>query len=116
VLRKTSLGRIQFQLFQVTCRSCGKTFAPFADEFALEPYQASTPEFRARAVEAACQLSFRRSANMISSGTLTSSISATTVHTWVQEAGEQVTIRPEKAKDHTVILDSTRVTSHGCTP
>lgn len=109
VLRKTSLGRIQFRLFQVTCRRCGKTFAPFAEKLTLDPYQTSTSEFRARAVEASCQLSFRRSANVLSNGTLTSSISATAIHNWVQEAGDQVSFQPQKAEDQTVILDSTRV-------
>ncbi|MFO7943593.1 MAG: transposase [Anaerolineales bacterium] len=109
MLQKTSLGQIEFQLFQVTCRRCGKTFAPFSEELSIDPYQTSTPEFQARAVETACQLSYRRSANMVSSGTLTSSISATAIHNWVQEAGNRVSFQAQKAENQTVILDSTKV-------
>jgi hypothetical protein len=109
VLRKTSLGRIEFQLYQVTCRQCDKTFAPFAEEIMLSPYQVSTPEFKARAVETACQLSYQRSAHMVSGGTLTSSISAAAIHSWVQEAGANITFNPQRADKHTALLDSTRV-------
>ena len=109
VLRKTSLGRIEFQLYQVTCRQYERTFAPFAEELMLLPYQVSTPEFKARDVETACQLSYQRSANMVSQGTLTSTISAATIHSWVQEAGKEISIDPQQVEKHTTLLDSTRV-------
>ncbi|MFO7944886.1 MAG: transposase [Anaerolineales bacterium] len=109
LVRKTSLGRIEFQLYQVTCCQCEKTFAPFAKEIMLLPYQVSTPEFKARSVETACQLSYQRSANMVSRGTLTSSVSATAIHSWVQEAGKDVSFKPRQAEEHTTLLDSTRV-------
>jgi hypothetical protein len=109
VLRKTSLGRIEFQLYQVTCRQCGKTFAPFAEEIMLAPYQVSTSEFKARSVETACQLSYQRSASMVSGGTLTSSVSAAAIHNWVQEAGANISFKPQRAEKHTALFDSTRV-------
>jgi hypothetical protein len=75
----------------------------------LAPYQVSTPEFKARSIETACQLSYQRSADMVSGGTLTSSISAAAIHKWVQEAGKEVSFKPQQAEKHTTLLDSTRV-------
>jgi hypothetical protein len=109
VLRKTSLGRLAFQLRQVTCQRCGATFAPFAEQLDLTPYQVSTTEFRARAAEAVCQVSYQRGARMVSQAPLVASISATAVHTWVQQEGAKVTFDAEEAEGRSLLLDGTKV-------
>ena len=108
VLRKTSLGRVSFELRQVTCCCCGATFSPFAAWLALEPYQVSTTEFQEQAVKVACQMSYARSAEQVHDlGHL--AISATAVHHWVQAKGAQVAFDAEQANGHPLLLDSTKV-------
>ena len=108
VLRKTSLGRIEFQLRQVTCRHCGRTFSPFPDLLDLEPYQASTTEFQVKAVDVACQTSYARAARYLDklAGV---TVSPTAIHRWVQVQGSQVMFDATVADDRVTILDSTKV-------
>ena len=108
VLRKTSVGRISFELRQVTCRHCGHTFSPFPDALDLEPYQVSTTEFRAKAVEVACQTSYARTSRYMRdlAGV---PVSATAVHQWAQERGAKVTFDVQNANGKPLILDSTKV-------
>lgn len=108
VLRKTSLGRIEFQLQQVTCRHCGRTFSPFPDLLDLEPYQASTTEFQVKAVEVACQTSYARAARYLTklAGV---TVSPTAIHRWVQAQGSQVVFDAAVADGRVTILDSTKV-------
>jgi hypothetical protein len=108
VLRKTSLGRVSFELRQVTCRHCGHTFSPFPDALELEPYQVSTSEFQAKAVEVACQTSYARTSQYMRdlAGV---PVSATTVHQWVQEQGARVRFDVADADGKPVVVDSTKV-------
>ena len=108
VLRKTSLGRVSFELRQVTCRQCGHTFSPFPDALDLEPYQASTTEFQAKVVEVACQTSYARTVQFVRdlAGVR---VSATAVHHWVQDQGAKVTFDVEDADGKPVVVDSTKV-------
>jgi hypothetical protein len=108
VLRKTSLGRISFQLRQVTCCRCDSTFSPFTAWLGLEPYQVSTSEFQAKTAELVCQGSYARSARHIQTLNRVS-ISATALHRWVQTKGVEVILDSNQADDRPVILDSTRV-------
>lgn len=108
VLRKSSLGRISFELRQVTCRRCGHTFSPFPKVFGLEPRQASTTEFQAKAVKVACQTSYARAVRHI--GDLAGvPVSATAVHQWVQDQGTSVSFDAQDADGKPVIVDSTKV-------
>jgi hypothetical protein len=109
VLRHTSLGRIPFDLRRVTCQTCGATFAPFAQLLELAPYQVSTTEFRAYAVESVCQMSYARSASLVSQAPLTSPVSDAAIHGWVQAHGPQVQFDPTAAEGRSLILDGTRV-------
>lgn len=108
VLRKTSLGRIEFRLRQVTCCHCGRTFSPFPDLLDLEPYQASTTEFQFKAVEVACQTSYARAARHLDklAGV---PVSPTTIHRWVQVQGSRVVFDTAAADGRVTILDSTKV-------
>jgi len=108
VLRKSSLGRVEFNLCQVTCCSCEHTFSPFPDLLGLEPYQVSTTEFQAKAVDVACQTSYARAVEHIRNLAHVQ-ISATAVHRWVQGQGTEVTLDEMQADQHTVLLDSTKV-------
>ena len=77
--RKTSVGRVPFNLRQVTCHQCNETFAPFPAQLGLEPYQVSASEFQAKAVRVACQTSYARSvAHVHDLGRV--KVSATAVH------------------------------------
>ncbi len=109
VLRKTSLGRIAFELRQVTCQICGRTFAPLAELLELRPYQVSTTEFRARAAQTVCQVSYQRAATMVSQAPLVAPVSATAIHCWVQQHGAQVAFAADPADDHPLLLDGTKV-------
>jgi len=108
VLRKSSLGRVPFDLRQVTCQRCDHTFSPFLDEFDLEPYQVSTTEFQAQAVEVACQTSYARTVEHIRNLAHVR-VSATAVHQWAQDRGADVTFDVAQADGKPVILDSTKV-------
>jgi len=108
VLRKTSLGPVPFELRQVTCDHCHGTFSPFPDQFGLTPYQVSTTEFQAKAVKVACQMSYARSVEQVHElGHV--EVSATAVHRWAQDKGEQVTFDAKEANGHPVLLDGTKV-------
>jgi len=109
VLRKTSLGRLPFELRQVTCYMCGQVFAPLAELLELAPYQVSTSEFRARATENACQMSYQRAATTVSQAPLMATVSATAIHAWVQQQGAQVVFEAEPADARPLILDGTKV-------
>lgn len=109
VLRQTSLGRIPFQLRQVTCQQCGKTFAPLQAALGLAPYQVSTTEFRERAVTAVCQVSYRRGAEWVSTTPLSASVSATAIHNWVQAQGQQTEFAAAATDQHPLLLDDTQV-------
>jgi hypothetical protein len=112
VLRKTSLGRVPFQLRQVTCCRCGDTFSPFSEWLGLEPYQVSTTEFQAQAVKVACQTSYARSVEHIYElGHV--KVSATAVHGWAQDKGKQVAFDVERANGQSLLLDSTKVRAGG---
>lgn len=108
VLRKTSLGRIEFELRQVTCRHCGHTFSPFPELLDLEPYQASTTEFQVKAVEVACQTSYARAARYLDrlAGVC---VSPTAIHQWVQAQGSRVAFDAAVAEGRLTVLDSTKV-------
>ena len=109
MLRQTSLGRIPFQLRQVTCQQCGKTFAPLQAFLGLSPYQVSTTEFRERAVTAVCQVSYRRGAEWVSTTPLSAPVSATAIHNWVQATGEQTEFEAAATDQCTLLLDGTQV-------
>ena len=109
VLRHTRLGRLAFALRQVTCQACGATFTPFGQALALAPYQVSTTEYRAYAVQMACQVSYARSAQQVSQAPLTSAVSGSAIHGWVQDHGPQVQFDPLAADGHPLVLDGTRV-------
>ncbi|RMG70336.1 MAG: hypothetical protein D6711_17520 [Chloroflexi bacterium] len=109
VLRQTSLGRIPFQLRQVTCQRCGKTFAPLQASLGLAPYQVSTMEFRERAVTAVCQVSYRRGAEWVSTTPLSAPVSAAAVHKWVQATGQAVEFTAEATEQRPLLLDGTQV-------
>lgn len=109
VLRHTCLGRLAFALRQVTCQTCGATFTPFASPLGLAPYQTSTSEYQAYAVQMACQVSYARSAQQVSQAPLTSAVSGSAIHAWVQACGPQVQFEPSAAEGHPLVLDGTRV-------
>lgn len=108
VLRRTSLGRISFDLRQVTCRHCDHTFSPFPDMLDLEPYQASTTELRAKAVKVACQTSYARAAQHMHNLARVS-VSATAIHQWAQTHGGSVTFDVSQGDGCPLLLDSTMV-------
>lgn len=107
-LRKSSLGSVPFQLRQVTCCDCGRTFSPFPEWFGLGPYQVSTSEFQGKAVEVACQVSYARSVALLRD-LARLDVSATAVHSWVQSQSAEVELDVTQADDRSVLLDSTRV-------
>mgnify|MGYP006987902894 CR=1 FL=1 len=92
----------------MTCHRCGHTFSPFPERLEQAPYQVSTTEFQALAVEVACQTSYARAVEHIRNLAHVH-VSTTAVHQWVQDRGAAVTFDVSHADGKPMTLDSTRV-------
>jgi hypothetical protein len=104
---KTSSGEIEIVLLQVTCRDCGKTRAPCAEALGLEPRQRITPELKRRIMERVFETSYHRSVRT-ARDCMGVSVSASTLHRYVQEEAQRVDLTPEP-ECGIVIADGTRV-------
>lgn len=58
---KTDLGRVSFRLARVSCKSCGRKFAPLLDVLQLAPHQRHSGTLERLIVEAANKTAFARS-------------------------------------------------------
>jgi hypothetical protein len=74
----------------------------------LDPYQVSTTELQALAVEVACQTSYARAVEHIRNLAHVR-VSTTAVHQWVQDQGADVTFDVSQADGKPTSLDSTKV-------
>jgi hypothetical protein len=108
---KTSSGEIGIVLLQVTCGDCGKTRAPCEEALGLEPRQRATPEFRRKIVERVFTNSYHASVRT-ARDCMGVSVSASTLHRYVQEEAERVRLTPAP-ECGTVLADGTRVRAGG---
>jgi hypothetical protein len=106
---RTGVGDVAFDLLQVTCQGCGKTFSPFAGLLNLERWQQSTTELKAQVVALPLEQGYKK-ALQASGNWLISTVSAMTAHRSVQEKGQQVPIAPSHdLEGATLLFDGTQV-------
>jgi hypothetical protein len=104
---KTSSGEIECALLQVTCRDCGKTRAPCMEALGLEPRRQVTPELTRKLVERVYDTSYHKSVRT-ARACMGVSVSASTLHRFVQERAGRVKLTPIEASE-TIIADGTPV-------
>lgn len=104
---KSSSGKTTFALLQVTCRDCGKTWAPCGPALGLESRQRVTTELKRKAVERVYETSYSRSVRTLRDCTGVS-LSPSTLHGYVQEAASRVVLAPDPQAE-IVLADGTKV-------
>jgi hypothetical protein len=78
----TDLGQIAFRVGYVSCRRCGKRFAPALEALGLGSHQRHTGQLEREVVEATCRTSFRRSVEQIE-GLCGIPVSKSSEHRWL---------------------------------
>lgn len=104
---RTSVGRLEFDLRQVTCQSCGKTWCPFTERLGLRPRQRVLEELLRRFVDWATELSYAKSSRL-GRECLGATASPKRIHREVQERGEAVEFT-EQGPLETLVADGTKV-------
>jgi hypothetical protein len=104
---KTSSGVLVFELHQLTCRDCGRTWSPFAQWLGIEPRQRICEELERRLVEWVTELSYAKTCR-VGGEWLGATLSPRTLHRCVQRRGSAVSFTP--APECSVALaDGTKV-------
>jgi hypothetical protein len=78
----TDIGQIEFAVGYVSCRRCGRKFAPILDVLGLRPRQGHAGELERIVVEATCKTSFARSVEDVE-GLCSIPVSKSSGHRWV---------------------------------
>lgn len=104
---RTSLGRLEFQLRQVTCPDCRRTWSPFLELLGLIPRQRVLDELLKRLVDWVTEFSYEKTTRLAGEW-LGATVSPRTLHTQVQRKGEAV-VFTEEAPVSTVVADGTKV-------
>lgn len=104
---RTSVGRIEFDLRQVTCRSCRKTWCPFVERLGLKPRQRVLEELLRRLVDWATELSYAKTSRL-GEECLGATASPRRIHQEVQERGAAVEFT-EQGPLETLVADGTKV-------
>lgn len=107
---KTSEGIIEFSLYQVTCKSCRKTFSPFPQILGLKPRTRISTEFEEKIVKLALNNSYSKTSEYIE--TLThSTISHTASRNISLRVSDGISLMHEKNKFDSILIDGTKVKS-----
>jgi hypothetical protein len=93
---RISSGMLCFQLIQVTCRECEKTWSPYVEELGLEPRQRFSEELERTLVEAVTNQSYAKTCQLAQAW-LGSSLSPRTLHGCVQARGAELVFTPAPA-------------------
>lgn len=104
---RSSLGRIEFGLRQVTCPDCQRTWCPFTERLGLRPRQRVLDELLRRLVDWVTELSYEKTTR-IGGEWLGATVSPRTLHAEVQRRGETLEFT-EAAPLDTVVADGTKV-------
>jgi hypothetical protein len=104
---KTSTGVLEFDLKQLTCRDCRRTWSPFARLLGLAPRQRVAQELVRKLVECVTDLPYGKTCRL-AAGWLGESLSPRTLHAYVQEIGSRVRFTPAPAAA-VVLADGTKV-------
>ena len=104
---RSSLGRIEFGLRQVTCPDCQRTWCPFGERLGLRPRQRVLEELLRRLVDWVTELSYEKTTK-IGGEWLGATVSPRTLHAEVQRRGEALEFT-EASPLGTVVADGTKV-------
>lgn len=108
---RTSLGRLEFDLRQVTCRWCRTTWCPFVERLGLRPRQRVLEELLRRLVDWVTELSYAKGSR-VGKECLGATASPRRIHQEVQERGAAVEFT-ERGPLETVVADGTKVPAGG---
>jgi len=104
---KTSSGILVFDLHQLTCRDCRRTWSPFAQWLGLKPHQRVSEELERKLVEWVTELSYAKTC-AIGGEWLGATLTPRTLHRCVQQRGSQVRFTPAAECD-VALADGTKV-------
>jgi len=104
---KTSSGLLVFDLHQLTCRDCRRTWSPFADWLGLKPRQRVSEELERKLVEWVTELSYAKTCRL-GDEWLGATLAPRTLHRCVQERGSRVRFTPA-AECKVALADGTKV-------
>jgi hypothetical protein len=104
---KTSSGVLQFELRQLTCRDCRRTWSPFARLLGLAPRQRVAKELVRKLVDCVTELPYGKTTRLATSW-LGATLSPRTLHAYVQALGSRVRFTPAPATA-AVLADGTKV-------
>lgn len=107
---KTSEGIIEFKLYQVTCKSCKKTFSPFPQMLGLKPRTRISTEFEEKIVKLALENSYDKTSKYIEEFT-ESTISHTASRNIVLKVSDNISINHEMSNFNSILIDGTKVKS-----
>lgn len=107
---KTSEGIINFNLYQVTCKSCSKTFSPFPQLLGLKARTRISSEFEEKIVELALDNSYEKTSKYIEVFTGTT-ISHTASRNITLRVSDSILIDNEIHKFDSILIDGTKVKS-----
>ncbi len=105
---KTSSGILRFELKQLTCRDCGRTWSPFARLLGLAPRQRVAQELVRKLVECVTELPYGKTCRLAEAW-LGASLSPKSLHACVQELGSRVRFTPAAEPSAVVEADGTKV-------
>lgn len=91
---KTSEGTIKFKLYQVTCKSCKKTFSPFPQMLGLKAITRIFTEFEEKIVKLALENSYYKTSKYVEEFTK-STISHTVSRNIVLKVSDSISINHE---------------------
>lgn len=104
---KTSTGVLRFNLKQLTCRDCRRTWSPFSELLGLTPRQRIAEELERKLVECVTELPYGKTCRLAKEW-LGASVSPKTLHRCVQERGARLRFTPAEASA-VVEADGTKV-------
>ena len=107
---KTSEGTIEFNLYQVTCKSCRKIFSPFPQLLGLKVRARISTEFEEKIVELSLNNSYSKTSEYINSFTK-STISHTASRDITLRVSDNITLNQKGTEFDTILIDVTKVKS-----
>lgn len=107
---KTSEGIIEFSLYQVTCKSCRKTFSPFPQLLGLKPRTRISTEFEEKIVKLALGNSYDKTSKYIEEFTATT-ISHTASRNITLRVSDNISINHDISEFDSILIDGTKVKS-----
>lgn len=107
---KTSEGIINFSLYQVTCKSCSKTFSPFPQLLGLKARTRISTEFEEKIVKLALDNSYDKTSKYIEEFTETT-ISHTASRNIALRVSDSISINHEINEFDSILIDGTKVKS-----